>query len=101
MIQRLRAWIADRRAERRALAEYRTAWRRLARLRGASGRLKQYAQTDLEADREVANTLAARVIGGLLVTGIDDQLDGHDGETAWSALANPLADYWPSVMLGS
>jgi hypothetical protein len=33
MIRRLRAWAASRRAERRALAEYRSAWRRLARLR--------------------------------------------------------------------
>jgi hypothetical protein len=33
MIRRLRTWAASRRAERRALAEYRCAWRRLARLR--------------------------------------------------------------------
>ena len=30
--------------------------------------MKQYVQTDLEADREVANTLADLIIGGLLVT---------------------------------
>ncbi len=30
---RLRHWIAARRVERRAVAEYRWAWRRLARLR--------------------------------------------------------------------
>ena len=29
--------------------------------------MKQYVQTDLEADREVANTLADLIIGGLLV----------------------------------
>ncbi|HLI38018.1 MAG TPA: site-specific integrase [Streptosporangiaceae bacterium] len=37
--------------------------------------MKQYVQTDLEADREVANTLANLIIGGLLVTGIDGQAD--------------------------
>jgi hypothetical protein len=30
--------------------------------------MKQYVQTDLEADREVANTLANLIIGGSLVT---------------------------------
>jgi hypothetical protein len=30
--------------------------------------MKQYVQTDLEADREVANTLADLILGGLLVT---------------------------------
>ena len=37
--------------------------------------MKQYVQTDLEADREVANTLADLIIGGLLVTEVDDQGD--------------------------
>jgi integrase len=43
--------------------------------------MKQYVQTDLEADREVANTLADLIIGGLLVTeetSIDDQGDEPD-----------------------
>ncbi len=40
--------------------------------------MKQYVQTDLEADREVANTLADLIIGGLLVTEIDDQADAPD-----------------------
>ncbi len=44
--------------------------------------MKQYVQTDLEADREVANTLADLIIGGLLVTEIGDQGEEHDGETA-------------------
>ena len=44
--------------------------------------MKQYVQTDLEADREVANTLAGLIIGGLLVTGIDGQGGEHDGATA-------------------
>jgi integrase len=40
--------------------------------------MKQYVQTDLEADREVANTLADLIIGGLLVTEVDDQADAPD-----------------------
>jgi hypothetical protein len=51
--------------------------------------MKQYVQTDLEADREVANTLADLIIGGLLVSGIDE----HDSGTARLSLANPLANY--------
>ena len=43
--------------------------------------MKQYVQTDLEADREVANILADLILGGVLVTGIDDQDDEHDGGT--------------------
>jgi hypothetical protein len=41
--------------------------------------MKQYVQTDLEADREVATTLADLIIGGLLVTGIDYQADVPNG----------------------
>jgi hypothetical protein len=37
--------------------------------------MKQYVQTDLDGDREVANNLADLIIGGLLVTGIEDQVD--------------------------
>lgn len=37
--------------------------------------MKQYVQTDLEADREVANTLADLIVGGMLVSRIDE-LDG-------------------------
>jgi hypothetical protein len=37
--------------------------------------MKQYVQTDLDADREVANTLADLIIGGLLITGIEGQVD--------------------------
>jgi hypothetical protein len=43
--------------------------------------MKQYVQTDLEAEREVANTLADLIIGGLLVTEdttADDQADEPD-----------------------
>ena len=32
--------------------------------------MRQYVQTDLEADREVANTLADLIVGGLLVTDV-------------------------------
>ena len=41
--------------------------------------MKQYVQTDLEADRQVANTLAGLIIGGSLAS------------TAVGSLANPLA----------
>ena len=44
--------------------------------------MRQYVQTDLEADRHVANTLANLIIGGLLVTEVDDQGDELDGGTA-------------------
>jgi hypothetical protein len=47
--------------------------------------MKRYVQTDLDADREVANTLADLIIGGLLVTEIDDQADEHDGQTGETA----------------
>jgi integrase len=46
--------------------------------------MKQYVQTDLEADREVANTLADLILGGLLITdeiggqASDDQADEAD-----------------------
>ena len=42
--------------------------------------MKQYVQTDLEADREVANTLADLILGGMLVT--DDLIDQGDDLTA-------------------
>jgi integrase len=41
--------------------------------------MKQYVQTDLEADRGVANTLAYLIIGRLPVAGIGDTGDEHDG----------------------
>ncbi len=34
--------------------------------------MRQYVQTDLEADREVANTLAELIVGGWLATDIRD-----------------------------
>jgi hypothetical protein len=40
--------------------------------------MKQYVETRLEADREVANTLADLILGGLLVTEADDQADEPD-----------------------
>jgi hypothetical protein len=43
--------------------------------------MKQYVQTDLEADRQVANTLAELIIGGSLAS------------TAVGPLANPLANH--------
>jgi hypothetical protein len=44
---------------------------------------KQYVQTDLEADREVANTLADLILGGMLVRGdIIDQAAEDGGRSA-------------------
>ncbi len=45
-------------------------WKALSKRMGhaVAFTMKQYVQTDLEADREVANTLADLIIGGLLVT---------------------------------
>ena len=48
--------------------------------------MRQYVQTDLEADRQVANTLAALIIGGSLASveipdEPDDQDDGDGGPT--------------------
>ena len=44
--------------------------------------MKQYVQTDLEADRQVANTLAALIIGGTLAsTVISDQAHEDQGVT--------------------
>ena len=53
-------------------------WKALSRRIGHADvafTMRQYVQTDLEADREVANTLADLIIGGLLVTEVDDQGD--------------------------
>jgi len=45
--------------------------------------MKQYVQTDLEADRQVANTLAALIIGGALAsTVISDEEREDQGATA-------------------
>jgi hypothetical protein len=48
--------------------------------------MKQYVQTDLEADRQVANTLAELIIGGSLAS------------TAVASLANPLADHMQKAL---
>jgi integrase len=43
--------------------------------------MRQYVQTDLEADRQVANTLAALIIGGSLASvEIPDETDDQDDE---------------------
>jgi hypothetical protein len=45
--------------------------------------MKQYVQTDLEAGRQVANTLAQLIIGGSLAsTEIADKADGTSGSAA-------------------
>ena len=48
--------------------------------------MKQYVQTDLEADRQVANTLAELIIGGSLAS------------TAVAPLANPLANHMQKAL---
>ena len=47
--------------------------------------MKQYVQTDLEADRQVASTLAELITGSSLAS------------TAVASLANPLADHMPDL----
>jgi len=42
--------------------------------------MKQYVQTDLEADRQVAKTLAELIVGGLLATDLRDQDDDAVGD---------------------
>ena len=53
--------------------------------------MKQYVQTDLEADRQVANTLAELIIGGALASTVisdearedqDATANGDSGEAA-------------------
>jgi hypothetical protein len=45
--------------------------------------MKQYVQTDLEADRQVANTLAELIIGGALVsTEITNEAESDGGDEA-------------------
>ena len=49
----------------------RIAWKALSKRIGhadAAFTMKQYVQTDLEADRQVANTLAELIIGGVLAS---------------------------------
>jgi hypothetical protein len=41
--------------------------------------MKQYVQTDLEADRQVANTLAELILGGALTSALITQ-DGTRGQ---------------------
>jgi hypothetical protein len=48
--------------------------------------MRQYVQTDLEADRQVANTLAELIIGGSLTS------------TAVASLTNPLTNYMQEAL---
>jgi len=41
--------------------------------------MKQYVQTDLEADRQVANTLAELIIGGALICADATDEAGREG----------------------
>ena len=52
--------------------------------------MKQYVQTDLEADRQVANTLATLIIGGSLVTAeiagaVEDAANSPSGDEGAAA----------------
>ena len=65
--------------------------------------MKQYVQTDLEADRQVANTLAELIIGGSLASTASGR-----GRDPWARrrearppLANPLADHMKKAVLCS
>jgi hypothetical protein len=49
--------------------------------------MKQYVQTDLKADRQVANTLAELIIGGSLAS-----------TAVRASLANPLADHMQKAL---
>ena len=68
-------------AGRNAKIDWKTLSKRIGQADVAST-MKRYVQTELDADREVANTLADLIIGGLLVTEVDGQGDEHDGGTA-------------------
>ena len=53
--------------------------------------MKQYVQTDLEADRQVANTLAELIIGGALAsTVISDGARGTRARRSTETLARRL-----------
>jgi transposase-like protein len=47
----------------------------IARLRKEKARLKQYVQADLEADRQVAHTLAELIVGGSLASIVVESAD--------------------------
>jgi hypothetical protein len=72
-------------------------WKALSRRIGHADvafTMKQNVQTDLEADRRVATTLAELIIGGSLAsTEVTYQAVGNQGEKArgQASLANPLA----------
>src|SRR5689334_25091761 len=64
-------------------------WKALSKRIGDSDvafTMKQYVQTDLEADRQVANTLAELIIGGSLAS------------TPAASSANPLATHMQKAL---
>ena len=65
MIRRLRTWAAARRAERRALAEYRSALRNLARLRNAQrgNAMHKAGRTGRASVAGPASQRATRILG--------------------------------------
>jgi hypothetical protein len=80
-VQRDRAsglWHGGRQLERKA----RIDWKALSQRVGHSDvafTMRQYVETDLEADREVANTLAELIIGGTFSSDLAAR-SGPDGE---------------------
>ena len=71
-------WHGGRQLERKA----RIDWKALSQRVGHSDvafTMRQYVETDLEADREVANTLAELIIGGTFSSDLAAR-PGPDGE---------------------
>ena len=64
--------------------------------------MKQYVQTDLEADRQVANTLAELIIGGSLASTRDQQHETGrrrgGGGLSEPPFTNPLANHMQEAL---
>ena len=58
--------------------------------------MKQYVQTDLEADRQVANTLAELIIGGSLAS--SDHWDGPRGGVNEPAFTNQFTNHMQKAL---
>ena len=58
--------------------------------------MKQYVQTDLEADRQVANTLAELIIGGSLAS--SDRARARCGRLSGVPFTNPLANHMQKAL---
>jgi hypothetical protein len=77
----------ERSRERRRTRDAKIDWKALSKRIGHSGvafTMKQYAQTDLEADRQVANTLAELIINGSLAAVDIERPASHGPEASVS-----------------